>query len=552
MPLPEYPIVTGEVGVTNINYPVGNVRRYGATGNGVTEDTLAFQNAANSLRALGSPATATQPLSATGTLFIPMSSKPYILKRVFVYPGMTIEADAGVVCKRPANAGSGSDARMFEVYSAASPGESAPVTFRSLILDGSRTAQGPYTIVSHEQTHLIYITGPEDQSGLTARVRAVVENVVVREVLADGVAVGSNVDVELRGIFAFNCLRGGITQFGHNSRMRVAGFRGWGDVHPSALHIEPDYPGTGGLPIVTEIVNAEIRGETNVIGTPGSFITLTNVQTGGPTRFAFPGATLLATNCRFEMGHHDAAGSNNRIAFPHRVTFSNCEFVATRAGAPAGIQRLNALTVQWSTATGAGDRLRLVGCRFSVGADAGASDVTCAVYHEIDLTARGNLLEMDDCVIAPQFKQGVYGEQGGNYRLVNVVNHAVLPYRWASEPGQSDIRMLMEGGEVGGSATQFCHIHHSTAGSVFEFRNVTLDESLNVITTAISFKANTYRGQRVIFGAAAPPETAHGLLNDVWRLKTPVAGQPYEWVCTASGRPGEGVATWKVLSTVAA
>lgn len=41
--------ITGEVGVTNYEYPVGDVRRYGAVGDGVTDDDTAFNNAIASL-----------------------------------------------------------------------------------------------------------------------------------------------------------------------------------------------------------------------------------------------------------------------------------------------------------------------------------------------------------------------------------------------------------------------------------------------------------------------------------------------------------------------
>ena len=43
-----YPLVAGEVGVTNYTYPVGNILRHGAVGDGVTNDATAFSNAMQS------------------------------------------------------------------------------------------------------------------------------------------------------------------------------------------------------------------------------------------------------------------------------------------------------------------------------------------------------------------------------------------------------------------------------------------------------------------------------------------------------------------------
>ena len=48
-----YPAVAGEVGVTNMVYPYGCPRRYGAQGDGVTDDTTAVQNAITSAVATG-------------------------------------------------------------------------------------------------------------------------------------------------------------------------------------------------------------------------------------------------------------------------------------------------------------------------------------------------------------------------------------------------------------------------------------------------------------------------------------------------------------------
>jgi hypothetical protein len=46
----DYPVLSGETGVTNKKYPYGNVKRYGAVGDGVADDTTAIKNAVTFVR----------------------------------------------------------------------------------------------------------------------------------------------------------------------------------------------------------------------------------------------------------------------------------------------------------------------------------------------------------------------------------------------------------------------------------------------------------------------------------------------------------------------
>ncbi len=75
-----------------------------------------------------------------------------------------------------------------------------------------------------------------------------------------------------------------------------------------------------------------------------------------------------------------------------------------------------------------------------------------------------------------------------------------------------------------------------------------IDEAVNLLVTKYGIANNQYEGRRVIRGSQAPTAATHGLLGDVYRLKIPLAGKPFEWICTKSGA-GSG-AGWRALTEV--
>jgi len=96
--LVSFPTLTGETSVINNQYTYGDVRRYGATGDGSTDDATAIQNAADSAAA------------TTGSLYFPRPSSSYKIDTNINKPtnGITVITDSDVTF-------SGS-ARMFAAY----------------------------------------------------------------------------------------------------------------------------------------------------------------------------------------------------------------------------------------------------------------------------------------------------------------------------------------------------------------------------------------------------------------------------------------------------
>lgn len=93
--LVNYPPLTGETGVTDYEYGWGNVKRYGATGDGTTDDTTSFQNAIDSAAAIYAHA---------ASIYIP-SGRYVISTTITVTGGVSIIGEAAnstrIVVERP-------------------------------------------------------------------------------------------------------------------------------------------------------------------------------------------------------------------------------------------------------------------------------------------------------------------------------------------------------------------------------------------------------------------------------------------------------------------
>jgi len=207
-----------------------SVRQFGATGDGVTDDTHAVQAAIDAIGKTG------------GTLWFPPGT--YMVTSVGLRTGVRY-LGYGATVKRPARQG-----KWTRTFNAAKQGyrysaddDSPPITIEGLTFDGNRTEQGEYRKYQLEQAHLLFLAADANHPG---RLRVRILNCHFQDAVADAISLYTNVDAQIVNCTARDCFRGGLTVTGGHSRIQVQNFRADGKVHPSGIDVEVDGAGFGG------------------------------------------------------------------------------------------------------------------------------------------------------------------------------------------------------------------------------------------------------------------------------------------------------------------
>lgn len=519
---------------------VFNVRHpdFGAAGNGTADDTAAIQAAVNAAHAAGG-----------GVVYFPAGT--YLVTSVKVMAGVTLEG-YGARIRRPDNT-PGKFTRMFTTQNHLwlSDVDSPPVVFRGLVLDGNRQNQGPYTNYELEHAALIFLYGAEGASAMKGRLRAIVADCTFLDSPADGLGVYTNVQVQVSNCTAVDCFRGGLTFTGGYTVAQIDSFVGRGDTHPSGLQFETDGAGYGGSLAIHAVVNgAQIDGDFDCGLGGGSTFVASDIICRRPTFNLYaPGSRVWISNSLFAVGR--STGVSNQIVHPGDTTFTGCRFVVTEAGNAAESDgTLAALNVVWNISDSSltGQRLRLVDCVFDVEADVEPADTLYAVRTFADSRAWDNRLLVEGGEVSAAYDYGLYMTQGGTWYVRGTRIAAQTGVFW-SAAGAYTAEVTLDGVVTTGATS--IHVDTGDAGNVFTTRNMEADEAHSRFTTTYGI-ANAYRGGRVIWVDSPPTGRLGGLVGDRARLKQPVPGAVYEWVCVTSGFPTNPTAVWKAIATAAA
>ncbi len=523
--------------------PFVSVKDFGALGDGSADDTVAIQKAIDSVGETG------------GTLHFPAGT--YIVTSVGLRSGVRY-LGYGATIKRPPNQG-----KWVRTFTAAMDGyaysgekDSPLLTIEGLTFDGSLSEQGDYRKYQLEQAHLVFLSAQRESPG---RLRARVINCQFQDNVADGLSLYTNVDVVVSNCSARDCFRGGITITGGGSRIQIDNFMAQGKTHASGIDVEVDGAGFDGRHRIELTINGMMLpdGDFDIAVSDDSVVLGSNIIARAPFYLHARDSSVRISNSQFGVGRH--SGYSNRIVYPGDVVFNNCRFEIDGDSAPA--PRLepepeaekkpglwSAVHVYWNIGDSkqSGQRLRFVDCDFHVGDKIAETDTTYAVYTEGDHAEQRNRIELSGGRIDSAFDYGVNLFQGGTLRLKGAEIGAATPFRLGAAEGWH-VDAIIDGISVIG-ADRYAEIPTHAKENRIAHHNVVLDESINELVTRYGIANNAYVGGRVIQGSQDPTAATHGLLGDAYRLKVPIAGKPFEWICTRSGA-GSG-AEWRVVARI--
>jgi hypothetical protein len=302
-----------------------SVKSYGAKGDGVTDDTAAIQAAVDALYAAGG-----------GTLRFPKGK--YVVTQVRIEPGIIYEGESKLetILFRPANQGRWR--RTLTTQASMHRSDTRPLVIRNLTIDGNAMQQWvPEQVMTHalEQAFLIFLGGDRN---IPTRIQGFVENVLLKEGVADGVTVGANADVHICRVEGDNVFRGTYVHvFGYSSAklydLYVHGSRGYGgqDIEIEELG---GYGDSRSINVEMEKIRIEggaSQAKFQIGANGGTFVGRDIILRD--TRISIVGASTTPTKINIsdsELTNGPFSGAGSLILGPSDLTFDHVTFSSTK------------------------------------------------------------------------------------------------------------------------------------------------------------------------------------------------------------------------------
>jgi hypothetical protein len=370
------------------------VKDFGATGNGITDDTSAIQNAINTVYKQGG-----------GTIVFPPGV--YVVTSVTLKDNITYQG-YGATIKRPAMQDKWT--RTFDTDYEGNT-NSKPLIIKGFTFDGNSQNQGSYRNYELEQAHLIFLSAHPDFPG---KLQAVIEDCHFKNGVADAISVYTNVDVKVQNIEVSDVFRGGFVLTGGNSSAEVYNLTTRGKIDEGGIDIEVDGEGYGGsmrVDVKLDTLNL-IDGDFDIAVGDESTILGNKIISDAPFYLFSVKSTMKFTNSKFKVGASD--GYSNRIVFPYNVTFENCEIYVTRKETGNPYDFFSAADIWWQHRgypIQKNQTLTFKEVRFKVDTNIQPTDTNYAIYLRKDAPDSNNQLILEGVTMHDQFSKQIVKEK---------------------------------------------------------------------------------------------------------------------------------------------
>ena len=335
------------------NAPV-NIVDYGAVGNGIVDDSAAFQTAINELSTAGG-----------GT--IDLGNKTYVIQNVVCKSNVNFVGQNATIL-RPAN--TANSIRLIYIGSDQAGGSSVTtliknVCFTGIIFNGNIANQlnssADYNAVTdtiafnaaYEQNHSVYVGAESTGSIGCENVRFV--NCSFNGSQGDGIAISKLANpLFITNMVGRACARGSLDLFGGSSSVFIDGLN-----VDDYIHMEIDI--TTGSATYCKMVNAFVEDMTisGIYETSSLKVYFANCQVNGGPQFLQVGGYV--SNCDFNIS---TAGSttSHRIIHSENLVFHHCNFYGQSTLTTGSL-----ISLEPSSGTAKAQHLTFDGCNFEAG-----------------------------------------------------------------------------------------------------------------------------------------------------------------------------------------
>jgi hypothetical protein len=509
--------------------------RFGALGDGVTNDTAAIQQAVNLVHASRG--------DDRGTILFPPGT--YSIISVNLRESITYLGDAAIM-KRPDNivdilgevGAKWNRMWTFERwdYHYASDVDSLLTEFRGLTFDGNVQNQS-YT---GEQMHSLFLMARNTNPG---RLKTLVEDCFFKNSPADGISIYHNTDILVNRVRGEDNKRGSLTLLGGYTKLRLTNTSFGGTLFPRALDFEVDGPGYGGTYVVDVYIDDLVleNGGYDCGLRPGCTLYGRNIRVLKPFVYFYNhGAQQVYEDCLFTLGVPYLNGVN-AIVKPGNIQFTRCTFMANRSQ-DTNYNYSASPYIQWNI-SGTSERdqmVRFTDCRFEADESFLPTDEIWGILTGADLTTFNNWIVVEGGEISPRMNYGIrVNFYGHNWRVSRLRNYAKIPYRThgiyttdsAGNVWPYCYNVHLEDMETPATAEKFIYIGgHNVTDNKLTFKNLTVNEAQNYIYVGGHLSNVTIDSQRTILSENAPTSASHGFVGDVWQRSN---GE--KWRCTKIG-----------------